>query len=298
MNYVVVIVAEPGQLEPSSLNALQAKITGAQEPLWLSQNEACEISFVPHGPLDKTKRLELAAHFKTLLPQACDLAVLEHHNRKKKLIVTDMDATIIEEESLDELADEMGMKDHVAAITDRAMRGEIDFESALIERVALLQGLPMHALEAAMSRIKFSPGAECFIATCKKHGARTALVSGGFTLFTERVAALLQIDHHNANTLEFDNDQLKGTITLPLLDKAAKRTLLLHYCKTYNLQPDDALAIGDGSNDVDMIDEAGLGIGYRPKPLLVSCCDAHILVTRLETALFYQGYRRSEFAPS
>ena len=283
-------------MELSSLAALRAKITGAQPPVWLSQNEACEIVFEPHSPIDKAKRLELAAHFKTLIPMPCDLAVLENINRKKKLIVTDMDATIIEEESLDELADEMGMKELVAAITDRAMRGEIDFESALVERVALLKGLPMHALEAAMTRIKFSPGAECFIATSRKHGAKTALVSGGFTLFTQRVAALLSIDHHNANTLEFDDDKLRGTITLPLLDKAAKRTALLHYCKTYHIAPEDALAIGDGSNDVDMIDEAGLGIGYRPKPLLVPCCDAHILVTRLETALFYQGYRRAEFA--
>lgn len=274
---------------------MRANLDLAQEPKWLSSGEACEIVFRPRQALDGAARRELSAHLKTCLSIDADIAILENRNRRKKLVVADMDSTIIEEESLDELAAQIGLKEKVAAITDRAMRGEIDFESALVERVKLLRGLPVSKIDNVLRGLKYSPGAKTFIATMKAHGAPAALVSGGFTLFTAFVAQELHFDFHKANSLEFENGRLTGLISTPLVDRNSKRQALLSYCATLGISSDDALAIGDGSNDIDMIVEAGLGIGYRPKPLLVTEADAQIMVATLEAALFYQGFRREEF---
>lgn len=295
MTYVAVIVAQQKDLAAAALKDVHANLEQAQEPIWLAPDEACEIHFNPSQDLSDAARRELAAQFKTLIKAPVDIAILASSNRRKKLLVADMDSTIIEEESLDELADQIGLRDPVAAITDRAMRGEIDFESALVERVALLQGLPLKHVEKVLRNLTFSAGARILVKTMKAHGCATALASGGFTLFTSYVARVLGFDYQRANLLEFENEALTGIITTPLVDGKVKRQALLSYCHELNLQPDDALAIGDGSNDLDMIVTAGMGIAYRGKPLLAQAADAQIMVCDLTAALFFQGYKKSDF---
>ncbi|WP_135210950.1 phosphoserine phosphatase SerB [Vitreimonas flagellata] len=226
-----------------------------------------------------------------------DWALVPVEGRRKKLLVADMDSTIINVECLDELADFAGLKAEIAAITERAMRGELEFEPALIERVSKLKGLALDALQRTYDeRVRLNPGAATFVKTMAKHGARCVLVSGGFTFFTSRVADSAGFHANRANVLLDDGATLSGAVQMPILGRAAKLEALRAEAASIGATEQNALAIGDGANDLDMIKAAGLGLAYRAKPLVAAEADAKIDHMSLEAALFFQGYRREEFA--
>jgi phosphoserine phosphatase len=224
-----------------------------------------------------------------------DWAVTPEANRRKRLLISDMDSTIIGQECLDELADFAGLKAQVSAITERAMRGELDFATALTERVAMLKGLDLSALEACYSqRVTLNPGATALVATMKAHGARCVLVSGGFRFFTSRVAKAAGFDIDRANSLIDDGRTLTGTVGQPILGREAKLAALRDEAAALGLVSADAVALGDGANDLDMIRAAGLGIAYKAKPIVAAETLARIEHTDLTAALFFQGYAESE----
>jgi phosphoserine phosphatase len=224
-----------------------------------------------------------------------DWAITPVASRRKKLLISDMDSTIIGQECIDELADFAGLKPQVSAITERAMRGELDFVSALTERVAMLKGLELSALDACYAqRVTLNPGARELVATMKAHGARTVLVSGGFRFFTSRVAKAAGFDTDRANTLLHDGKTLAGAVAQPVLGREAKLAALLEESAAFGLTPQDAVAIGDGANDLDMIRAAGLGIAYKAKPIVAVETKARIAHTDLTAALFFQGYRAED----
>ncbi len=226
---------------------------------------------------------------------AADWAITPATNRRKRLLISDMDSTIIGQECLDELADFAGLKAEVSAITERAMRGELDFAGALTQRVAMLKGLKLEALAACHEqRVRLNSGATELVATMKAHGARCVLVSGGFGYFTSRVAALSGFHADRANTLIDDGAALTGAVGMPILGREAKLTALLEETAAFGGTADDAVALGDGANDLDMIRAAGLGIAYKAKPIVAAETRARIQHTDLRAALFFQGYGVSE----
>ncbi|MAH91969.1 MAG: phosphoserine phosphatase SerB [Hyphomonas sp.] len=225
-----------------------------------------------------------------------DAAFLPGENRRKRLLISDMDSTIIGQECLDELADFAGLKAEVSAITERAMRGELDFEGALTTRVAMLKGLDLKALQDAYdARITLNTGAKTLVETMKANGAVTVLVSGGFTFFTGRVAEEAGFVAHRGNTLIDDGAALTGEVGLPILGREAKLSALDEVSAENGLGRADAIALGDGANDLAMIKAAGLGIAYKAKPIVAAEAHAAITHTDLHTALFFQGYHVDEF---
>ncbi len=247
-----------------------------------------------YDAIDGELRQEAAAAVAEL---PVDWALVPVEGRRKQLLVADMDSTIINVECLDELADFAGLKTEIAAITERAMRGELEFEPALVARVAKLKGLALEALQRTYDeRVRLNPGAATLVRTMAAHGARCVLASGGFTFFTERVAQAAGFHAHRANILLDDGAALTGQVAHPILGKAAKLETLNAEAAALGASAREALAIGDGANDLDMIKAAGLGIAYRAKPIVAAEAHARIDHTSLATALFFQGYRRAEFA--
>ena len=225
-----------------------------------------------------------------------DFAVQPTENRRKRLLIADMDSTIIGCECLDELADFAGVKEQVSEITERAMRGELAFEGALRERVGMLKGLLVDALQACYDdRVKLNPGARTLVATMAAHGARCALVSGGFTFFTSRVAEAAGFHLNRANTLIEAGGKLTGTVGDPILGKEAKLAALQEETAALGLTPADALAVGDGANDLAMIEAAGLGVAYRAKPIVAAQAHAKVDHADLTALLYFQGYTEAEF---
>jgi phosphoserine phosphatase len=256
------------------------------EVSWLSDGYAFDLAFAGDAA-----PLVAAAH------AACrgDINVLAAPNRRKKLLVADMDSTIIGCECLDELAGQAGLKPRIAAITERAMRGEIEFAPALRERVALLKGLTLDALERTwQERVRLNPGARALLATMKRHGATALLVSGGFTYFTSRVASEAGFDDHKANVLLDDGAALTGMVGEPILGREAKLEALSEAVARLCIGFDDALAVGDGANDLDMIRSAGLGVAYHAKPVVAQAAPARIDHGDLRALLYLQGYRDDE----
>ncbi|WP_409431851.1 phosphoserine phosphatase SerB [Litorimonas sp. RW-G-Af-16] len=224
-----------------------------------------------------------------------DIGIFTSHNRRKKLLICDMDSTLIGQECIDELADFAGVKDRVSEITERAMRGELDFEDALTERVSLLKGLDLSVLQRCYTdRITINPGAKTLCQTMKAHGAKTVIVSGGFTFFTERVAKACGFEAHQANVLLAGSHTLLGTVQMPILGREAKLTAMQRNSQDIG-GPDQAVAIGDGANDLAMIQAAGLGIAYHAKPVVAAQAHCAITCTDLRTALYYQGFSEDEF---
>jgi len=222
-----------------------------------------------------------------------DICVQPDKNRKKSLLICDMDSTLIGQECIDELADFAGVKKRVSAITERAMRGEIGFEDALKKRVLMLRGLPLSVLrECYEQRITLNPGAKTLAQTMAANKAKTVIVSGGFTFFTSRIAIDAGFDDHQANILQEGSGHLTGTVKMPILGREAKHEALMHYSQK---KPLNAIAIGDGANDLAMITAAGLGIAYRAKPAVATAAHCAINHTDLTTALYYQGYSESDF---
>jgi phosphoserine phosphatase len=262
--------------------ALHATGQSAALPRRLA-GSALEIGFVGTLPVGFDPR--------ALLPEApLDANVLPAEERRKRILLADMDSTIIGVECIDELADYAGVKAAVAAVTEAAMRGELDFEGALEARVQLLAGLPEAVLGRAYEeRVRLNPGARTLVRTMAAAGAATALVSGGFTYFTERVAAAAGFAEHRANLLEAEGGVLTGRVAHPILGRAAKREALEALCARLGIGPEAAVAVGDGANDLDMVRAAGLGVAYRAKPALAEAAAARLDHSDLTAILALQG---------
>ena len=283
-----VVSADAGELA-GPLRAAVAAQGAAGEIAWLSPSRAFDIPFAGDPVLAREAARMVARNV------AADINALASTNRRKKLLVADMDSTIIGCECLDELADAAGLKPKIAAITERAMRGEILFEPALRERVALLKGLPVSALEETYRRaVRLNPGAKALVATMKRHGARALLVSGGFTFFTSRVAREAGFDAERANVLLDDGARLTGKVREPILGREAKLEALKGAIAELHIGADDALAVGDGANDLAMIQYAGLGVAYHAKPIVAEAAGASIDHGDLRGLLYLQGYKDEE----
>ena len=225
-----------------------------------------------------------------------DVCVQPWEGRRKRLLVADMDSTIIGCECLDEIADFAGVKARVAAITERAMRGELEFEAALRERVAMIRGVPVADLQRCFDeRVRLNPGARTLVRTMAANGARCVLVSGGFTFFTARVAELAGFHAARANWLKVEDEALTGEVGEPILGREAKLQTLMEETAALGAGPEAALAIGDGANDLAMIEAAGLGVAYRAKPLVAERAAARVDRGDLTAVLHFQGYREDEF---
>lgn len=263
---------------------------------WLSENEAVDIT-IDGDANDHDHIGYVEAMLKSVIAdRTIDIAVQDPKGRQKKLLIADMDSTMIEQECIDELADMAGVKEHVSAITRRAMNGEIAFEPALRERVLLLKGLPTAIIDKVISeRITLMPGGKTLVATMRANGAFCALVSGGFTSFTGPVAAMLGFDDNRANTLNTHNGVLTGTVSEPILGMQAKVEALLDYCKRLSISPAEALAVGDGANDLGMLKAAGTGVALHAKPSVAAQAKIRVNHTDLTALLFIQGYTRNEF---
>ena len=286
MSFYLTLIAAPGHLDPA-LIARVAAAACAAGPVTLSPGEAVDLP-CPAVPDP--------AALRTALGEApVDAVVTPAANRRKRLLIADMDSTVVIGETLDDLAHFAGVGDRVAAITARAMAGEIDFKGALRERVALLEGLDLGALEQSWGATRMMPGARELVATMRRHGATTALVSGGFTFFTARIAAALGFDENRANTLLDDGSKLLGRVGEPILDRTSKLESLQELAAIHGLSLDDCLAVGDGANDLDMIRAAGLGVAYRAKPIVADAARARIDHGDLRALLFMQGYAATEF---
>ncbi len=284
MTLLLTLVSQPGN---PALKEARARVQDfqADHPRILSFGEALDVPVA--------LAFDVAARLEDL---PVDWAIQDAEGRRKRLLVADMDSTIIAQETLDELADLAGVGDEVAEITEQAMRGEIPFEAALRTRVRMIAGLPLSELQRCFDlRITISPGARTLVRTMRAHGAFTALVSGGFTFFTERVAGAVGFEAHRANRLVDNGRSLTGEVVEPILGREAKAAALAHYAAGRGLGPNAAVAIGDGANDLEMLQRAGLGIAYRAKPVVSARTSARIEHTGLETALFFQGYARDAF---
>ncbi|MAK60740.1 MAG: phosphoserine phosphatase SerB [Ponticaulis sp.] len=239
---------------------------------------------------------ELKARLSADVGDRFDICVTGEASREKKLLICDMDSTVIGQECIDELADFAGVRDRISEITERAMRGELDFEAALTERVGLLKGLSGDALQTCFDeRITLNPGVKTLTATMKARGATCLLVSGGFTFFTSRVAEAAGFTENYANTLLFDGEALSGEVGRPILGRQAKLDRLNAAVETLGISNKDVLSMGDGANDLSMIEAAGLGVGYKPHPILAKAAEAVIEGDSLATALYFQGIAKAEW---
>ena len=281
--------------------AAQGALAGLAQALAVAQARVKEPR--PLGPLAIDVAVE--AEGETAVREAAegalagrpiDVCVQPWNGRRKRLLVADMDSTIINVECLDELADFAGLKPHIAAITERAMRGELEFETALRERVALLRGLPVSALQRTFDeRVRLNPGARTLVRTMAAGGARCVLVSGGFSFFTGRVAAAAGFHAERANVLIEESGTLAGLVAEPILGREAKLQTLLQEAEALDLALSEILAVGDGANDLAMIEVAGLGVAYRAKPIVAAQANARVDHADLTALLHFQGYRDSEF---
>jgi phosphoserine phosphatase len=315
MFYVATLISHPDR--PAVTDALAqkaARYLPHGRPLgWLDPGTAIDIPFLMDDLMeddpDADEQQAFAVEQQALLKDFAndlrdiftsapvDVVIQPHERRRKKLFVADMDSTMIGQECIDELADYAGLKGRVAAITERAMRGEIAFAPALRERVALLKGLPAAVIEEVIAdRIQLTPGGRTLVATMRANGAYTCLVSGGFTAFTSRIAAMIEFDEQHANTLLVDAaGHLAGEVAEPILGREAKLDTLNALRERLRLNREETLAVGDGANDIPMIEAAGLGVAFHGKPAVKEAAAACIEHGDLTALLYAQGYRREEF---
>ena len=296
MNHVLTLVGNPAAspLDATLVASVAAALSAAGgqvgEADWLAPGIACDLGF---AGLTAAQTEEIARQ--TIGTRAVDLYAGPMAGRRKALLIADMDSTIITLECIDELADFAGIKHEIAAITERAMRGELDFEQALTERIARMKGLPRTDLERCHAeRVRLMAGARTLVRTMSAHGAFTALVSGGFTFFTERVAAMAGFTVQRANILLFEDDRLAG-VARPILGAEAKLHALEEFRTAQSLGPAETLAVGDGANDIPMIQAAGLGVAYHAKPKTAAAARARVDHGDLTALLYFQGYRQADF---
>jgi phosphoserine phosphatase len=286
--FTTTLIAAPAALDPALAEALR-NAWGGGAVQWLAPDEAAEFD-MPEVP---GNRWEVWADLQN---QGVDLVVQPTEGRRKKMLLADMDSTMIQQECIDELAEVAGVGAHVRAITARAMNGELDFEGALIERVALLRDLPETVIgEVLASRITYMPGGSALVATLRANGAYCALVSGGFTAFTVSVASHLGFDENRANTLLTENGRLLGDVARPILGRAAKVQALEEISTRLGITEADVLAVGDGANDLGMLGRAGAGVALHAKPSVAAQCDIRINHGDLTALLYIQGYARDQF---
>ena len=294
MSLVATLISNPADpaLDSTVVDGARAIIPGAGPAHWLFHEVAVDIPFESTDNIGSiADRLREARG-----DLAFDIVVQPQIDRRKRLLLADMDSTMIGQECIDELADFAGLKAHVAAITERAMRGEIEFESALRERVALLKGLAVGVVDEVLAkRITLTSGGHELVATMRAHGAYTCLISGGFTLFTGAVARMLGFDENRGNELLVAEGKLAGKVAEPILGHAAKLSTLVELRDSFDLDDLDTLVVGDGANDLGMIQAAGLGIAYHAKPAVAAAAHARIDHGDLTALLYAQGYRREEF---
>lgn len=285
------VIAGPGAngALPRLVAALAAALPLAAAPDWLAPGTACDLFLTGITP----QAAEAPAR-EAIGGAAIDVLVQPAAGRRKRVLVADLESTIIENEMLDELADFVGRRAEVAEITRRAMNGELDFAGALAARVALLTGLPASVLDEAASRIRLMPGARALLATARAAGVRTALVSGGFTVFVEPIAAELGFDRVIANRLGIAGGRIAGTVAEPIVTRDTKRAALLALAAEFAIPRSATLAVGDGANDLPMIEAAGLGIAFHAKPAVVAAARWRIDHADLTAVLYAQGYRREE----
>jgi phosphoserine phosphatase len=299
MSLVATLICNPADpaLDSTVVDGARAILPSPGPEHWLFGEVAVDIPFegrIPSGESDIRTIENRLREARGDLP--IDIVVQPRGFRRRKLLLADMDSTMIGQECIDELADYAGLKAHVAKITERAMRGEIEFEPALRERVALLKGLPVSVVdEVLQKRITPTPGGRELVATMRAHGAYTCLISGGFTLFTGAVAKMLGFQEHRANELIVQDGKLTGEVKEPILGRAAKLATLIELRESFDLDDIDTLAVGDGANDLDMIRAAGLGVAYHAKPAVAAAAAARIDHGDLTALLYAQGYRRDEF---
>ncbi|WKW49555.1 phosphoserine phosphatase SerB [Rhodomicrobium lacus] len=277
---------------------LQRDLNGDLEFGWLSEGEALDL-ILPLGPDEKVAEGDLKQAVAAAVGDApVDFCVQAAQGRRKRMLIADMDSTIIAQECLDEIADFAGIKPQVAAITERAMRGELDFADALHERIALLIGLPKTELSRVLAeRITLNRGAQALVETMNAHRAHTVLVSGGFTYFTRAVGGMAGFAKNRANQFIWEDGKLAG-VAEPILGREAKLAALNEEAAANGLSPEDAIAVGDGANDLSMLKAAGLGVAFRAKPVVAAEADTQVRYTELTTLLFFQGYKRADFVTS
>ena len=284
--YVISLIAPPSTLDPALVSSLQSAWGAAGDAVWLSPDEAAEFS-VARRPGN------LAEVQADLTEMGVDVNCIAAANRRKTLLIADMDSTMIDQECIDELAAEAGVGERVADITARAMNGELEFEEALLERVGLLKGLPVSIIDSVIEdRITLAKGGATLVRTMARNGAYTALVSGGFVQFANRIGQRLGFHESRANTLLEAEGRLIGDVALPILGRDAKVQALKE------LPPDHSLsiAVGDGANDLGMIGLAGIGVALHAKPVVAAAAPVRIDHGDLTALLFLQGYARDEFA--
>lgn len=293
MALVATLIANPSNpVLTAKLGEAAAEAVKSRSLYWLADGVACDIP-LPDG-MTAEEYLALLREF--VAGQPVDVAVQEAEARRKKLLIADMDSTMIGQECIDELAAEVGLKDMVAAITARAMNGEIAFEPALRERVALLRDLDTSVIGKVIeNRVTLTPGGIDLVRTMKAKGAYTALVSGGFTSFTSRVAAMIGFDENRANILIEKDGKLTGEVAEPILGKQAKIDALNEIATRLNITPADAIAVGDGANDLGMLHLAGSGVAIHAKPAVAAEAKIRIDHGDLSALLYLQGYRKSDF---
>lgn len=288
--FIATLLTDPQTpiLERATVEAVR-NAWGGGDAIWLEPGVAAEF------PLE-TMPLNRWEVWEVLQGLRVDLVVQAAEGRRKRVLLADMDSTMIRQECIDELADEAGVGTRVAEITRRAMNGELDFESALRERVGLLKGLPVAVIDRVIrDRITLMPGGPALVATMRANGAYAALVSGGFTAFTARIAGHLGFDENRANILNYNGDILDGTVAEPILGRQAKVDALVDIAKRLSISEAEVMAVGDGANDLGMLTRAGAGVALHAKPVVAAECDIRINHGDLTALLFIQGYRREEF---
>ncbi|HHG91278.1 MAG TPA: phosphoserine phosphatase SerB [Devosia sp.] len=289
-NNVLCLIANPSHpvLSTGIVGRVQAETGG--EINWLSRKTACEIIAPKTGNAAAIARDILGG-------LEVDVALVPQRHRRKKLLLADMDSTMINEECIDELADELDLKPEIAAITAKAMRGELDFARALATRVKLLAGLDLQTIkQVRRERITLAPGGRVLVHTMKEYGSYCALVSGGFTLFADYFAKRIGFDEATANALEFDeNDRLTGRVVPPVVDSSTKVRRLEELRKKLGIQDQQTLAVGDGANDLAMLKEAGMGVALHAKPSVAAAAPFRIEHGDLSALLYLQGYNEEEF---
>jgi phosphoserine phosphatase len=294
MSLVATLICNPANpaLDSTVVDGARAILPSAGPAHWQFDEVAFDFPFVSSESLGASATRRRSARGD--LP--IDIVVQPQIDRRKKLFLADMDSTMIGQECIDELADFAGLKAHVAAITERAMRGEIAFEPALRERVALLKGLPVSVVDETLKgRITLTPGGREVVGTMRAHGGYTCLVSGGFTLFTNAVAAMIGFQENRANMLLVEDGKFSGDVAEPILGREAKLATLLELREAFDLDNLDTLVVGDGANDLGMIEAAGLGVAYHAKPAVAAAAAARIDHGDLTALLYAQGYKRTEF---